>query len=327
MQWHRTGRRGVLVALPAIGLSGRAAAAPTLDRVARLIVGSQPGGGSDTIARILAERLSGTYAPQVVVENRTGASTRLAVEAVKVATPDGATILQTPMPVMSLFPHTFPKTTRYDALADFIPTATVGEIAYGWVVRADHPARDILGFVAWAKARGGCNFAPAVIGAPQHMLAVLLARQAGFEMTVVNYRTGSLAQQDLLGGRIDAFMSHMAEVGPLAREGRTRFLAVSSPERLPGTPEVPTFAEQGFSDLTMTEAFCLMLPAATPAPLVAALNEAVQAAVEHRTARERLARLEMAPMMLSPEATAERIRSERDRWGPIVRAIGFSADD
>lgn len=327
MQWHRTGRRGVLVSLPAIGLLGRASAAPTLDRVARIIVGSQPGGGSDTIARTLAERLSGTYAPQVVVENRTGASTRLAVEAVKVAAPDGATILQTPMPVMSLFPHTFPKTTRYDALSDFIPAATVGEVAYGWVVRADHPARNIPSFIAWAKAKGSFNFAPAVIGAPQHMLAVLLSRQAGFEMTVVNYRTGSLAQHDLLGGRIDAFMSHMAEVGPLAREGRTRLLAVSSPERLPGKPEVPTFAEQGFPDLTMTEAFCLMLPAATPAPLVGALNEAVRVVVEHPAARERLAPLEMVPKVLSPEATAARIRAEREHWGPIVKASGFSADD
>jgi tripartite-type tricarboxylate transporter receptor subunit TctC len=122
-------------------------------------------------------------------------------------------------------------------------------------------------------------------------------------------------------------MSHMAEVGPLAREGRTRLLAVSSPERLPGTPEVPTFAEQGVPDLTMTEGFRLMLPAATSAPLVTALNDAVRAAVEHPAARERLARLEMAPMVLSSEATAERIRAEREHWGPVVRASGFSADD
>jgi tripartite-type tricarboxylate transporter receptor subunit TctC len=166
-----------------------------------------------------------------------------------------------------------------------------------------------------------------VIGAPQHMPAVLLARQTGIEMTVVNYLAGSLAQQDLLGGRIDAFMSHTDEVGPLAREGRTRLLAVSSPERLLDMPEVPTFAEQGVPDLTMTEAFCLMLPAATPAPLVTALNDAVRTAVEQPVAREGLARLEMAPMVLSPTATAARIRAEREHWGPIVRASGFSADD
>ncbi|MEO3475293.1 tripartite tricarboxylate transporter substrate-binding protein [Roseomonas sp. CAU 1739] len=319
------GRRGALGLLSIAGLARRADADPTLGRVARIVVGSAPGGGTDVVARMLAERLSGSYAEQVVVENRTGASTRLAVEAVKRAAPDGATMLLSPMPVMTLFPHTFPKTTRYDALVDFIPVATIGEIAYGWVVRSEHPAQDLADFIAWAKERNGFTFAPAAIGAPQHMLGVMLARQAGVEMTVVTYRGG--AQLDLLGGRLDAYMSHMADVGTLAREGRSRLLAVSSPMRVPWAPQVKTFAEQGFPDLMATEAFCLLVPAGTPAPLVIALNAAVRDTLEQPVVVARLAQLEFTPLILSPEATAERIGTERERWGPIVQAVGFSADD
>jgi tripartite-type tricarboxylate transporter receptor subunit TctC len=160
------GRRGALSFATAAALIRPATAAPTLDRPARIIVGSAPGGGSDIVARLMAEQLRGTYAPQVVVENRPGASTRLGVDAVKTATPDGTTILQTPMPVMSLFPHVFPKSTRYDALVDFIPVATIGELPYGLVVRADHPARHLPDFIEWGRGRGSATFAPPVPGAP-----------------------------------------------------------------------------------------------------------------------------------------------------------------
>jgi tripartite-type tricarboxylate transporter receptor subunit TctC len=321
------GRRGALALLGSAAAARWAAAAPALDYPARIVVGSAPGGGSDTVARLLAEQLRGGYAPQVTVENRPGASTRLGVDAVKTAAPDGATILHTPMPVMSLFPHVFPKTTRYDALVDFIPAATIGEIPYGWAVRADHPARDLRGFIEWARGRGGATFAPPVPGAPQHMLALTLAREAGINLTVVSYRGGMFAMQDLLGGRIDAFMSHMGDTAPTARAGQTRLLAVTSERRLPSMPEVGTFAEAGFPGLTADEAFCVLLPARTPAATVSALHRAVEAAVASAAVRDGLARLEMTPMVLSPAATAERIRMERERWGPIVRANGFSADD
>ena len=170
-------------------------------------------------------------------------------------------------------------------------------------------------------------FAPPVPGAPQHMLGLQLAREAGVAFTVVPYRANAQSMQDLLGARVDCGMNHMAEFAPHAREARVRLLAVSSEARLAGLPEVPTFAQQGFPTLTASEAYCVVLPARTPVPFVAALHAAVAAAVADPVLRERLARLEVAPMVLSPEATGARLRAELAAWAPIVRDSGFRPEE
>lgn len=320
-------RRSLLALLPATALARPARAAPALDRPARIIVGAAPGGGTDLLARLFAERLAGRYAPSVLVENRPGASSRLAAEAVKAAAPDGAAILICPMPVLALFPHVLPRTTRYDPLTDFTPVGTIGELAYGLIVRREHPAQDLPGFLAWARARGDASFAPPVAGAPQHLLGLLLARAAGLHLTVITYRASTLALPDLTAGRLDAYMSHMAEVARPLHGGLVRLLAVSSPTRLLGFPEVPTFAEQGFPQLTATEAFAVMLPARTPAPIVAALNAALAEAVAEPALRERLAQLQIAPGVLSPAETGARLQAEHAAWGPTVRAAGFTPEE
>src|SRR5690349_11144639 len=185
MRPHHLPRRSLLALLSAGSVAAAGQASPTLDRTARIVVGAPPGGGTDTVARLLAERLSGRYAPQVIVENRPGASSRLGAEAVKASASDGGTMLICPMPVLALFPHVLPRTTRYDPLKDFTPVATVGELSYGFVVPRDHPARDLAGFIDWAKAKGDVSFAPPVAGAPQHMLGLAFARDAGLTFTVV----------------------------------------------------------------------------------------------------------------------------------------------
>ncbi len=330
MHGFMTTRRGIILAAlgtAAAGASGGAALG-AIDRVARIIVGAPPGGGTDTIARIIAAELAAFgYAPSVIVENRTGASSRIAAEAVKAAAPDGTTILLVPMPVLTLIGHVFPRTTRFDPVADFAAATTIGELCYGFVVRADHPAQDITGFLAWARERGGATFAPPALGAPQHMLALSLGRDSGVNFTVVPYRGGAAAQADLLGGRIDSFMSHMAEVSPNARAGRTRLLAVSSAERLSSHASTATFAEAGFPHLTASEAFCLVLPAGAPASVADALHRGVAASVARQDVRERLTLLELTPMVLSPQATAARIRAEYAAWGPVVRASGFTSEE
>jgi tripartite-type tricarboxylate transporter receptor subunit TctC len=320
-------RRAGLAFLLAAVWPRRGSAAPTVEGTARIVVGAAPGGGADIIGRLLAEPLSGQYATQVIVVNRPGASSRLAAEAVKAAAPDGTTLLLGPMPVLTLFPHVLPRTTRYDTLADFTPVTTIGELAYGFVVQADHPARDLSGFIAWARDHPGASFAPPVLGAPQHMLGLAFARQAGITFTVVPYRDASQVVQDLLGGRLDCHMNHMAILAPHLRGGRMRLLAASSEARLPGFPEAATFAEQGFPAITASEAFSVMLPARAPEPVVAALQAAIAAAVAEPGLRERLMRLELTPMVLSPQATALRLRTELAAWGPVVAVSGFKAEE
>ena len=304
-----------------------AAIALPVNDTARIVVGAAPGGGADTLARLLAEPLSGRYAPRVIVVNRPGASSRLAPEAVKAAAPDGTTMLLGPMPVLTLFPHVLPKTTRFDTFADFTPVTTVGEVAYGLVVGAGHPARSLADLLAQARQPAGVTFAPPVTGAPQHMLGLALASAAGVSFTVVSYRDATGPMQDLLGGRLDCFMSHMAQLAPHVREGRMRLLAVSSETRLAGFPEAPTFADQGFPGLTGAEAVSIMLPRGAPDLITRALYETFKEVIATPAMRERLARLELVPMTLTPEETAARLRSEYAAWGSSVAASGFRAEE
>src|SRR5918998_5900033 len=254
MGTERARRRTVVLAARAggAGLAGgrhrRAAAQqqPTLDRLARTIVGFPPGGSSDTVARLYAERLRGAYAPQVVVENRAGAGGRLALEAVKGARPDGATLIQTPASMLTVYPHLYPRTLRYDGLADFIPVTPVCQFPFAMAVRTDHPAKSFREFVAWAKRQNGAvPFASPAAGAIPHFLGVQMAKAVGIQLTHVPYRGGAPAVQALLGGEIPMVLVVAGEIAEFHRGGQARILAVSSPERVPRLPDAPSFAESG----------------------------------------------------------------------------------
>ncbi len=329
-------RRTVLAALAAgaagsAGAPPRPAAAqqqPTLDRLARTIVGFPPGGSSDTVARLYAERLRGAYAPQVVVENRAGATGRLALEAVKAARPDGTTLVQTPASMLTVYPHLYPRTLRYDALADFVPVTPVCTFPFALAVRADHPAKTFPEFVAWAKRQGAAvPFASPAAGAVPHFMGVQMAKALGLQLTHVPYRGGAPAIQAMLGGEIPMVMVVAGEVAEFHRSGQVRILAVSSPERVPRLADASTFAEHGRPDLTTEEWFGVLLPAQTPEPVVEGLHRAIAAAAATPELQEALARLEYRTAVMTPRDFAARIRAERERWGPIVQESGFKAEE
>ncbi len=325
----RTTTRRAALALGAAGvLATPARAMPTIDRPARVVVGLSPGAGTDVLARLLAEPLRGRWAPQVVVENRPGASARLAVEHVKAAAPDGATVLVTPLPVLTLLPSAFPRTTRYDPVSDFAPAATIGTVRFCWLVRADHPAATLPEFLAWAKAKGGANFAPPVPGAPQHLIGLAVSRRSGVPLTAVPYRGLAPAMQDLYAGQLDAVVGITSYGIPAVRDGRVRMLAVSGAERLAAAPGVPTLAEVGFPGLPEDEGTgAVLLPAGAAPALVEALNGAVREAVGTPALREWFAATETTPLVLSPAALAARIRAERGGYAELVRSVGFSPEE
>ena len=336
MDANRVERRSTLAALAgaAVGLAvgGRRAAGqqqqPTLDRLARTVIGFPPGGSSDTVARLYAERLRGAYAPQVVVDNRAGAGGRLALEAVKAARPDGTTLAQTPASMLTVYPHIYPRTLRYDALADFVPVSPVCFFPFALTVRADPPAKDFPCFVAWAKRQAGAvPFASPAAGAVPHFLGVQMAKALGLQLTHVPYRGAAPAIQDLIGGQIPMVLVVAGEVTEFHRTGQVRILAVSSPERMPRLPDLPTFAELGQPDLTAEEWFGVLLPAGAPAPVVEGLHRAIVAAAAAPELQEALARLEYRAATSSPREFAERIRAERERWRPIVQESGFKAEE
>lgn len=319
-------RRRAAFALPA--LLAAPAGAQTIQRPARVVIGFPPGGSSDVVARLYAERLRGAYAPQVVVDGRVGAAGRIAVEFVKGADADGTTWLQTPASMLTLQPHVFPREVRYDALTDLIPVSTVCSYPFAFAVPKDHPAQSLPAWIDWAKAqRRDLPWASPAAGSAPHFIGIMLARKAGIEMTHVPFRGAAPAVQELIAGRLTCFIGVLGDVSPQQGEG-LRMLAVSSPARNPRFPTVPTFAELGHPDLNKDEWFGALLPAGTPAPVVTALHRAIVAAAATPEMVAALDRLEYAPTTsASPADFAARIRRERDDWAAVVRDSGFRPEN
>lgn len=319
------GRRAAL-GLGAGLIASGSAGAQTVPRNVRVLVGFAAGGPTDLVARLYAERLRPAYTAAAIVENRAGASGRLAVEAVRAADPDGTTLLMTPASVMTLQPHIFPREARYDAVTDFVPVCTLCDFGFGVAVPASHPARSFAELVAWLRAQPAeVPYGSPGAGSGPHFVGDMIGRAVGARLNHVPYRGAAPAVQDALGARIPLVIAVLSDLVPHNGQG-LRLLATSSRERLARLPEVPTLAELGFPQLTISEWFGLFAPARTPAPIVAALHRTVVAAAETPEVRQALDRLEFLPTINGPEEFAARIRRERDAWGPVVRESGFQPE-
>ncbi|WP_270935756.1 Bug family tripartite tricarboxylate transporter substrate binding protein [Falsiroseomonas oryzae] len=319
------GRRTALACGAAL-VAASGAGAQTVPRSVRMFVGFAAGGPTDLVARLYADRLRPAYTTGAIVENRAGASGRLAVDAVKAADPDGATLLMTPASVMTLQPHIFPREVRFDALTDFVPVCTLCDFGFGVAVPASHPARSFAEFVAWLRAQPAeVPYGSPGAGSGPHFVGDMIGRAVGARLNHVPYRGAAPAVQDALGARIPLVIAVLSDLVPHNGQG-LRILAVSMPERLVRLPDVPTLAESGFPNLTITEWFGLFAPARTPAPVVASLYQTVLAASRTVEVRQALDRFEFLPTVLDPESFARRVRTDRDNWGPVVRASGFQPE-
>lgn len=318
------GRRGAL----ALGLGALAggAAAQGVQRQVRMLVGFAAGGPTDLVARLYAERLRGAYAAAAIVENRPGATGRLAVEAVRAADPDGTTLLMTPASVMTLQPVVFPREARYDATTDLTPVCTLCDFGFGFAVPANHPARSFADFVAWVRAQPNeVAFGTPGAGSGPHFLGEMLAQAIGRRMTHVPYRGSVLAVQDTLAGRVPLSIAVLSDQVPHHGAG-LRILAVTAGTRIPRLPDVPSVAEAGMPQLAISEWMGLFAPPRTPPAILAALHQVVAAAAQTAEVRETLARFEFLPIITGPDAFPARIRHERDTWARVVRETGFQPE-
>lgn len=299
------------------------------DRPVRLMVGFAPGGVADAAARALADRLRGRLTPTVLVENRPGAGGRLAVEQVKVADPDGTTLLVTPNPMITIYPHAYRKLS-YAPERDLAPVAMLG--AYP-VVLAVGPAvpgevRTLDGLVSWLKANPArASFGTSAAGSTLHFVGVGFARAAGVDLAHVAYKGGGPAVQDLLGGQIPFVVATPAAVRGQLSGGRVRALAVSGEVRSPTFPDVPTFREAGVPGLEMQDWIGVFAPAKTPTDRIARLADAIGEALREPELREAFAKLLVDPRPLRTEEFAVAIRAETAAWVSIVRASGFVGDE
>jgi tripartite-type tricarboxylate transporter receptor subunit TctC len=313
-------------AVAADGLIAGRARAETLDKVVHIIVGFPAGGGTDIAARLLAQALQGSYASSIVVENRPGASARLAVEYVKNAPADGSIMLFTPDFPMTLYPSSF-KALKYDPVKDFI---AVGPATKGVLVLSIGPAvpaevKTLKDFVAWCRANPGiANIADTSAGATPHFTGVMLAHEAKVTLTPVHYRGGAPAMEDLIGGHVPASVNPVSEVMAFAKAGSIRALAVTGQMRTPFLPDVPTMKEEGFN-VVVESLVGVFVPAQTPEPIVAALNAAMREATASQQMIDSLAKFGTEPASMSTADFTAWIKKEIARWGPVVKASGFQA--
>jgi tripartite-type tricarboxylate transporter receptor subunit TctC len=319
-------RRSFSIALAA-ALAGSGARAQA--GLPRILVGFPAGGSADATARRMAEAWRGRLAEQVLVDNKVGAGGRIAVAALKDAAPDGQTLLLSPASMLTIYVHAFRK-LQYNPATDVIPVSPVCQYAFAFGVGPKVPdtVKTVAQFLDWAKANPReAAFASPAAGAAPHFLGDMLSRASGVALQHVPYRGAAPGLQDLMGGQIASAMQTIGDFLPHLASGRVRVLATTDTGRSKFLPEVPTFTEQGLKPLVATETYGLFLPARTPAATVEKLADLVRVALREKAVVEGLAKLGFEPQAKSPDAYARQLAAEREQWGPIVKASGFSSDD
>lgn len=315
------------VALPAAPLAF-AQQNTVIQKPARIILGFPPGGSLDTIARLLAERLKGTYAPSVTVENRAGAGGRIAMELVKGFEPDGTAITMGPASVAVLYPHVY-KNLSYDPVRDFTPVSTVCTFQFGFTIGPMVPAdvKTPQQFAAWCKANPkDASFGSAGEGTMAHFAGLMVSRALGLNLQHVAFKGGAPALQAVLGGQIAASINVLVEPLPFVKEGKLRALGVTGPKRAVYLPQAPTFVEQGFRDVSVEEYFAAWLAPRTPAPIANGLAEQLKKAIQTKELEEAYAARAFAPSFSSPEELDRMVRADIQKWGPVVKASGFTIE-
>jgi tripartite-type tricarboxylate transporter receptor subunit TctC len=301
---------------------------PLLARPARIMVGFAAGGGTDVTARILAEAMRGPYASTFLVENKPGAAARLAVEYVKNAEPDGSVMLFTPDFPITVYPYSF-RSLTYDPVRDLTPVAPVTRSMLTFNIGPAVPESitTLAGFVDWCRANPGkASYATTAAGGTPHFVGVMLANAAGVAITPVHYRGGAPALADLIGGHVAASVNPVSEILAFAKSGTVRTLAVTGAQRSRFLPDIPAMREAGY-DVVVDSWSGMFLPAGVAAPIVNALSAAIGRAVKSPRVIESLARAGNAPAFQSPAQFATLVKADLLRWGPVVKASGFVADD
>lgn len=314
--------------LTAVGIAPRAFA-QAAGKPVRVIVPFPAGGGTDVLARLVAEKLRGSYAPSVIVENRPGAAGRIAVDYVKAGDADGSLMLFTPDFLMTVYPHSYRKLS-YDPLRDFVPLAVVGKSQLALCAGPGLPdnVKTVSEFVQWCKANPAkATYATTSAGATPHFVGVMLSRAANLDITPVHYKGGAPALQDLLGGQIPVSVNPVGEILPYARAGKVRVLATTGPARSRFLPDVPNMVESGYKDIVVEAWLGFFAPAKTPPATVARLSAAIGEAVKADEVVQSFLKFGNEVAYVAPAAFATLVREDIERWGPIVKASGFTAED
>ena len=305
-----------------------AAATESPEAPTRIIVGYAPGGAADNLARIYAEQLRVAGQGTVLVENKPGASARLALDFVKRSKPDGKTIFIGPSPLFTIFPLTYKKLT-YDADKDLIPAALLTEVPTVISAGVQQPYKNMKEYVEWAKRNPtSASIGLATSGSSGHLGAVALGKSIGVPLTPVVYRGASPMLIDVISGNLSIGWDAVASKINLYKGGKLQFLGVSGQKRAKALPEVPTLKEQGFNQFEFaTSWYGAFLPAGTPAEVVSKVEQLFLSASSDASASAKLEALGLEVIGRPGKEMQRRIQTERSHWKPIVEASGFTAED
>jgi tripartite-type tricarboxylate transporter receptor subunit TctC len=291
----------------------------------RILVGYPAGGAVDVVARQVAESLRAN-GYNAIVENRTGAAGQLATEAMLAAPADGKTIVLMPGGNISIFPHVYPK-IRY-GINDLVPLAGVCSFTFGLAVGPGTPAKTLKEFVDWAKANPGkASYGTPGAGTVMHFMGVMFARKAGIDFVHVPYRGGALAMTDVIGGTVPALATTLPNIVRPHKEGKLRILAFTGDAALPTLPGVPTFKEQGYPELQMTEVFGFFGSSKLPVALQSELEKALMDAAKAPRVVAALEKLEFDSDVTPAAKLGRQIKADFERWGPVIKSTGYKIED
>jgi tripartite-type tricarboxylate transporter receptor subunit TctC len=326
-------RRLLLVALaafaaPSLALTGSPAHAQAWPaKPVTIVVSFPPGGDTDALARVFAEKLSQRIGQQVIVDNRTGASGTIGNAAVAKAAPDGHTLLFTPNTITTATMVLKPGTgATYDVLNDFAPVIQVGGQSLFLVVNASTGINTLGELVAAAKAGKITQYASPGSGTPMHILGELFNRSAGIKLQQVPYRGSGPAINDMLGGHVAMMYTTLGPVAPHIASGKMRNIGVADPRRSPLAPDVPTFAEGGVKDAEVGAWQGFMAPKGTSPAIVAAINGHVNEILKMPDVQQRMTTLALVPVGGPPEVLRSRLAADYERYAKIIKELGIQAD-
>jgi tripartite-type tricarboxylate transporter receptor subunit TctC len=323
MTWSLKLFAAILALAPAVQPAAAQDAYPA--RPVHLYVPFAPGGAVDIVARTLGDALSGRWKQAVVVENRPGAGGVLASEAAAKAAPDGYTLILVATG-HALNPHLYPK-LPYDSFADFTPISLIGTSPNMLLVRTDSPYKTLADLIADARAHpGAISYGHAGNGTSPHLAGELLKYMAKIDITPIPYKGGAPALADLIGGHIPATFNNIPESIAQIMAGTVRPLGVTTALRSPVLPDVPTIAESGLPGFDTGVWWGVLGPAGLPAAVKAKLARDCMDAVQAATVKARLLQLGATPIGSRPEEFAALIRSDYEKWGPIIKAAGIRGE-
>jgi tripartite-type tricarboxylate transporter receptor subunit TctC len=322
-------RRTLMAALLAAPLSLAAASAAFAQglpsKPIRWIVPYPAGGGSDFLARTIAQTMSQQTGLQVIVDNKPGANTAIGASETARAPADGTTVLSADNGTLVFNPALYSKLS-YSPTKDLAPVTLMGRFPMILVTSPTSGITSAKDFIDKARAGNGLNYGSAGAGSPHHLAMELLKVETGLKLTHVPYKGAAPALQDLAGGQVPAMMVDLAAGNAFIKGGKVKPLAVAHASRLPQLPDVPTFAELGIKNVEAAALVGMVVPAGTPADTVAALNKAVVAAIKDPAVAKRLVEFGVEPVGNSAAQYDALLKSETTRWHKLIRDLKITLD-